>query len=216
MSAVRTAPIAKATSRSPNAANALIHLYRAEMGRMTAYRARLDTTTNWAITSSAAVATFALGRTEVSHAAFLFAMLLIYFFLLLEARRFRHYEASRTRVQLIERCFYPGLLADDVETSETDSLLNLLRNLTPPLSRLDAIGWRLRRNYLGLYCIVLLTWLAKLDMAGPIVDPLNFIARAQVGTVPGWLVFALVAAFYAGLTFLALSARRRYPLCEDW
>ena len=33
-------------SYSGNQANALIHLYRAEVGKMTAYRQRLDMTTN--------------------------------------------------------------------------------------------------------------------------------------------------------------------------
>ena len=48
---------------------AVVHLYRAEVGRMTAYRQRLDTTTNWAITSSTLVATFSLGNTAIPHAA---------------------------------------------------------------------------------------------------------------------------------------------------
>ena len=34
-------------SYTTNTANALIHLYRAEVGKMTAYRQRLDMTTNW-------------------------------------------------------------------------------------------------------------------------------------------------------------------------
>src|SRR5215510_3876764 len=48
---------------------ALIHLYRAEVGRMVTYRQRLDTTTNWSITSSALVATFSLGNPMIPHHA---------------------------------------------------------------------------------------------------------------------------------------------------
>ena len=93
------------TSRSVNAVNALIHLYRAEMGRLTTYRVRLDTTTSWAITSSALITTFALGNPQIPHLAFLFLMFVNFFFLHLEARRFRAYEASRHRVHLLERFF---------------------------------------------------------------------------------------------------------------
>ena len=50
-----------AASLSATAANALIHLYRGELGRLTAYRARLDTTTSWAISASALVTTLAFG-----------------------------------------------------------------------------------------------------------------------------------------------------------
>src|SRR5437762_1527330 len=77
------------------ALNAIVHLYRAEVGRMTAYRQRLDTTTNWAITSSALVTTFSLGNPTIPHAAFLFLMFVNGFFLIVEARRFRVYEAGR-------------------------------------------------------------------------------------------------------------------------
>src|SRR5215212_2285673 len=66
--------------------NALIHLYRAEVGRMTTYRQRLDTTTNWSITSSALVATFSLGNAAIPHEAFLFLMVINVFFLMVEAR----------------------------------------------------------------------------------------------------------------------------------
>src|SRR5947209_3302853 len=66
---------AHAATRSAMADTALIHLYRAEIGRLTAYRARLDTTTSWAITTSALVATFTLGNPQNPPAAFLVLML---------------------------------------------------------------------------------------------------------------------------------------------
>lgn len=204
-------------ARSLNAINALIHLYRAEVGRMTAYRTRLDTTTNWAITSSGLVGTFALGRDEVSHAAFLFVMLLDLFFLLIEARRFRHYETSRGRVLLLEQHFYPEVLQEqEDDPTWTEQLLQMLRCPTAPLSLLWAIAWRVRRNYLWIYIIVLLTWLAKLELSGrPSYAPQVLVERAAIGTLPGWLVWLGVAIFYVVLVFLAASARRRYPSCED-
>ena len=202
---------------SVNQVNALIHLYRAEVGRMTAYRARLDTTTNWAITTSGLVGTFALGNPEVSHAAFLFLMLLVYFFLMLEGRRLRHYESSRVRVQLLERTFYPEMLGREVEPGWVDRVLGLYHQPIAPVGRYDAIGWRLRRNYLWIFLIILFTWVAKLDVSGGwTMDAAELISRAAVGSVPGWLVCGLVAAFYALLAFLTARAHRHYPFCEDW
>src|SRR5919199_4254784 len=99
---------------STNALNALIHLYRAEVGRMTTYRQRLDTTTNWAITSSALVTTFSMGNPLIPHAAFLFLMFVDLFFLSVEARRFQVYEAARYRVLLLERYFFPEVLGHPV------------------------------------------------------------------------------------------------------
>lgn len=74
------APGLRDVSYSTNAANALIHLYRAEVGKMTAYRQRLDMTTNWSVVTTAGLASFALGDPNNSHATFLFAMFMNYFF----------------------------------------------------------------------------------------------------------------------------------------
>ena len=70
-----TSSPAAPVARSSNADNALIHLYRAEASGMTSSRQRLDTTTSWAITSSALVTTFSLGNTQISHAAILFLIM---------------------------------------------------------------------------------------------------------------------------------------------
>ncbi len=205
-----------APSRPVNTVNALIHLYRGEMGRLTTYRVRLDTTTSWAITSSALIATFVLGNSQMPHAALLVLMLVIFFFLQIEARRFRAYETSRHRILLLERYFYPEVLGAAVDPRWTEQLLDALRTPGLTVNRLGAIGWRLRRTYLWIYAVVLLSWLGKLHIAGdPILDLSEIPARAAIGTIPGSVVLALVALLYAWLIGVAITARRIYPLGDD-
>jgi uncharacterized membrane protein len=207
---------AVAAERTVNAVNALIHLYRAEVGRLVAYRARLDTTTSWAISSSGLIATFTFGDAKIPHAAFLFLMVLNYFFLQLEARRWRHYEASRQRVQLIEASFYPEVLRGRVDQGWVDALLKDLRTPGLPVSARGALGWRLRRNYLWIFGAVLAAWLLKIDMAaGAGLSPGLFWQQATVGSVPGWLVVAAVVLFYGWLIALAVLAKRNYPKGDD-
>jgi uncharacterized membrane protein len=209
-----SAPIADL--HSPNTVNALIHLYRAEVGKMTAYRVRLDTTTNWAISSSALVSTFALSNPQVPHAAFLFLMALVYFFLHLEARRFRAYEGSRYRVLLMERYFFPAMLSDAVDPHWTRHLLTALDNPGLTVNMIGAIGWRVRRNYFWIYGILLITWLSKVDLSyGPIPDLGAFVQLLEVGSVPGPVVLGLVAAFYLYLLVIGLGAVRVYPLGDE-
>src|SRR5438874_12284093 len=105
----------------------MIHLYRAEVGRMVTYRQRLDTTTNWAITSSALVTTFSLGNPLIPHAAFLFLMFVNVFFLLVEGRRFQAYEAARYRVLLLEHYFYPEVLGQPVARDWRRALIEALQ-----------------------------------------------------------------------------------------
>ena len=134
------APVA----RSSNADNALIHLYRAEASGMTSSRQRLDTTTSWAITSSALVTTFSLGNTQISHAAILFLIFLNFFFLQVEARRFCAYEVGRYRVLLLERWFYAEILGESVDPHWTRALIRALRTHYPRVSFAGALGWPCR------------------------------------------------------------------------
>jgi uncharacterized membrane protein len=208
-------PPTAGAGRSANAINALIHLYRAEVGRMTAYRQRLDTTTNWGVTSSALVTSFALGNAEITHAAFLFLMFINLFFLSVEARRFRVYEAARFRVLVLERYFYPEVLGDAVPPHWVEALLDSLKSpfSYPSVGLLGALGWRLRRNYLWIYLAVLLTWVAKIEINGS-PNP-DFIDGAAIGAIPGIVVWFGVAVFYLALLGVGLLAQRTYPMGSE-
>ncbi len=211
-------PVTSAVVRSTNAVNALIHLYRGEMGRMTEYRARLDTSANWAITTSALATTFALGAEEHSHATLLFVMALLYFFLHLESRRFSSYEASRRRVRQLERSFFPHVLGRTPDERWLEDLLDHLQYPAfPTVPLVTAMSWRLRRIYLWLYAGVLLAWLSKLDLTGVRdVRGLDIVGRAAVGSIPGWLVFSGVAVLYGWLLFLVVRAGREHPLANPY
>ena len=200
---------------SAGALTALVHLYRAEVGRMTAYRQRLDTTTSWAITSSALVTTFSLGNPTIPHEAFIFLMFVNVFFLVVEARRFRVYEAARYRVLLMERYFYPEVLGEVSTRDWRPALIEALRTpySYPPVGMLAAAGWRLRRNYLWIYAAVLLTWIAKLEIAsGGFTD---LVSAAAIGRVPGLVVWVLVVCVYVGLIGIALIANRTYAMGSE-
>ena len=203
--------------RSGHAVTALIHLYRAEASGMTSSRQRMDTTTSWAITSSALVTTFTLGNTQISHAAILFLIFLNFFFLQIEARRFCAYQASRYRVLLLERWFYAEILGERVDPDWIRSLIRSLRTHFPMANLPGAIGWRLRRNYLWMYLTVLLVWVGKLALSGgPIVHlQEDLAARASVGSIPGVLVWVVVALFYAWLIVLAMLAKPLYPMGDE-
>lgn len=202
-----------------NTVNSLIHLYRGELGRMTLYRVRLDTTTNWAIVTNAGVVTFVLGNQALPHAALLFAMLLTLFFLKLEARRFRIYEVSHQRVRLFERGFFSEQLGRRGAPNWREELLKSLEHPENPMSWPSALGWRLRRNYLWLYAALVIAWVGKLVTTSPpssLAAPWEaLVAAAHIGPLPGWAVWASIGVFYLGLLLVALFGSRRYPLEAD-
>jgi uncharacterized membrane protein len=196
-----------------NLVNSLIHLYRGELGRLVSYRARLDTTTNWAVVTTAAMTTFALGNHGVSHVVFLFAMFLNYFFLHIETRRFRLYELSHRRVRLLERYFFGQMLGQETAVDWQQQLWQDLQKPSMPISRLHALGWRIRRNYGWLYAAVLLAWGMKLSSGVSSLQGL--IGAAGIGTVPGFGVILGVILLYLILIVLALYASLNHQLEAD-
>lgn len=182
---------------------------------MVSYRIRLDTTTNWSIVTIAGMTTLAFGNSEIPHSIFLFSMFLTFFFLNLEARRFRVYEISHRRVRMLEKHFYRNML----ETSSSDSWHNdLLRDLEQPASPVSwfhAIGWRIRRNYLWLYSGLLLAWFIKIELSSAGSDPpLRLLSQAAIGPVPGWAVVVFVGSAYLSLILWSL-ATKHHPLEQD-
>jgi uncharacterized membrane protein len=198
-----------------NATNSLIHLYRGELGRMVSYRIRLDTTTNWSIVTIAGITTLAFGNSEIPHSIFLFAMFLTFFFLNLEARRFRVYEISHRRVRLLEKHFYRDMLESPSDNVWHADLLRDLEQPASPVNWFHAIGWRIRRNYLWLYSGLLLAWLIKIELSPAVEHQLvDLLSRAAIGPIPGWCVVGFVGLVYLSLILWAF-ATKDHPLVDD-
>lgn len=206
----------ESTARSAEAATALIHLYRGELGRMTSYRRRCDTTTNWAISFVSAAVGYVLSAADAPHVTAIVAMAMLAFFVSLEADRFRRFEASRHRVRLLERGFFTDTLRCAPEWPWLPALLDHLQNPTSPLDQLTAAGLRLRRTYLWIYVVLFGCWLLKLHLVALAAgDRANLVAAAAVGSLPGSVVMVTVLAFYGWLASAAIRAGRRYTPTDD-
>jgi uncharacterized membrane protein len=81
---------------------AMIHFYRGEVQRSNTWRARLDTTTYWAVLTAAGTLSFAFSSPSNPHFVIPLNSILITIFLLMEARRYRYYEIWSSRVRRIE------------------------------------------------------------------------------------------------------------------
>ena len=144
-------------------------------------------------------------------------MLMNYFFLHLEARRFRTFEISHHRTRIMERFFYPAMLGDKVDPDWHQLLLGELAKPRSPMNRWDSLGWRLRRNYLWIYVGILIAWIAKLDTVRNkevAFTSTTLIDAAHIGSFPGWGVWVLVGMFYLYLLRLTVIASKAYPLEE--
>jgi uncharacterized membrane protein len=129
----------------------MVHFFRAEISRANTWRERLDATTNWAVIATGAVISFAFSTDTIgSHSVIILNTLLITLFLFIEARRYRYYELWSYRVRLMETDFFAAMLVPPFGPSPdwAESLADTLLHPRYPISTLEAVGRRLRRNYL--------------------------------------------------------------------
>lgn len=211
---------------------AMSHFYRGEMSRSISWRERLDATTNWAVVTAAAMMSFSFTNPENTHLIILVTNLTVLAFLLIEARRYRYFEVYRARVRMVEENFLIPLITRNLQSPMVGWRKSLSGDLDSPKFKttvLEAMGFRLRRNYGIIFGFVLGGWLMKLYVHPEIAKDLpTVLDRVAVGSIPAWLVLALGSAFYVALLLLAVKGRHihghdpddevagleRHP--EDW
>ncbi len=144
---------------------AMSHFYRGEIGRIMQWRARLDNTTNWAITTTATIFTVAFSVREVPHIIFIFNLAIVAIMLWIEARRYRFYDAFRARVRMLEAHFLVPVIMHDKHLPQGDWKKLLCEDLLMPsfkISAIEAVGRRLKRNYVFIFIIILAAWITKI------------------------------------------------------
>ena len=186
-------PEAARRMSSAEMTTAMVHFYRGEVQRSNTWRNRLDTTTNWAVLSAGAMLSFAFSSPGSPHFVIPIDSILVAVFLLMEARRYRYYEIWAGRVRVIETGYYAPMLAPDSVPRDKEWASHLASDLLTPhftISVWEAIGRRLRRNYVWIFALLALSWNLKVYLYPlPARNFDEFIERATVGLVPGWIVF---------------------------
>jgi uncharacterized membrane protein len=192
---------------------ALVHYYRAESIRSLAWRERLDRTTNWAVATTAAFLGFVFSHPEITHAAFVFGLAMVYILLFVEARRFRFYDAYEYRVRLLHQNFIAGLLQGRLDQGPRaawrQALADDLLHPQYKIGRLQAIGQRIHANYIYLFGVLLAGWLLKIKLHPQTARSLRqFLDQADIGGLPGWLTLLIMAVFAGHLLVLRHLGRR--------
>ncbi len=182
--------------------SAMIHLFRGEIQRSNTWRTRLDSTTNWAIVATAAAISFAFTEAGGNHIVLILSSLILTILLYIESRRYRYYELWSSRVRLMETDFFATMLVPPFRPSSdwAESLAEILLQPHFTISIFEAVGRRLRRNYIWIFLTLVLSWLAKLWLQP---EPTNslvvFLDRASIASIPGWLVVFLFGGYVGAL-----------------
>ncbi len=200
---------------------AMVHFYRGEVQRSNVWRGRLDTTTNWAVITTGATLSFVFSSTANPHFAIPINSILVSIFLFMEARRYRYYEVWANRVRILETGYFGPMLSHRTMPPDKEWAEHLSADLVSPhftISEWEAVGRRLRANYLWLFILLALSWTLKIYIHPDPIPSVTeaerkvfwdvFFSRAQVGLAPGWLVVLAGTIFNSVLIFVALTTRK--------
>ena len=161
-----------------------------------------------------------LSTSTAHHGVLLFTMLMVLLFLIIEARRYRFFDVYRARVRLVERHFFAPVFSGSKATN-TEWPQALAASLDKPtflISLHVAMSRRLRRNYIWIFVMLLLSWTLKLATpklqvegasGNPVFSVREIVENASLGHLPGWFVVAAVAIFYGWLVYTTFFAHEK-------
>ncbi|MBX3300215.1 MAG: DUF2270 domain-containing protein [Acidobacteria bacterium] len=200
---------------------AMVHFYRGEVQRSNVWRGRLDTTTNWAVITAGATLSFVFSSPDNPHFAIPINTILVSIFLFMEARRYRYYEVWANRVRVLETGYFAPMLSHRTIPPDKEWAEHIAADLVTPhftISELEAVGKRLRANYLWIFVLLGLSWTLKIYIHPspiPAVSEIDrklfwdiFFQRATVGLAPGWLVVTVGVMFNMLIFAVALTTRQ--------
>ncbi len=194
----------------------IAHLYRAEVYRSTAWRSRLDNTTNWSVVTIGVALSLSYSTPGASPLPLILVALLVVVFLLLEARRYRYFNVWRARCRLMETDILAPMLAGEgvVRDGKWNTLLSDdYRQPRFHVSYLLAMGRRIRKNYCYIFLIQAAAYSGKLIIHPTPLTHLNeLFSRAAIGPVSGQAVLVCGVLFHASWMALALLTLRNETL----
>jgi uncharacterized membrane protein len=186
---------------------AIAHLYRGEVYRSTIWRTRLDNTTNWAIVTMGIALSTTFSSPQASPLPLLLVGLLIAVFLGMEARRYRYFNVWRARARWLEMNFYAPIFTGEARDQNWQAIL--ARDYTTPqhhISFFRAAGRRLRRNYVWILAVQVIAYYGKIAIhPTPAATFTEFLDRAAVGPIPGWIVVIIGLIYNFGWIAFALG-----------
>ncbi len=215
----RTTPLTIPQKLLPAEFNmAMVHFYRGEVQRSNVWRSRLDATTNWAVITAGATLSFVFSSPDNPHFAIPINTLLVSIFLFMEARRYRYYEVWANRVRVLETGYFAPMLSHRTIPPDKEWAEHISADLISPrftISELEAVGRRLRSNYLWIFLLLSLCWTLKIYIHPSPIPTISeadkkafwdiFFQRATVGLAPGWFVVLCGVMFNLLILFVAFS-----------
>src|SRR5438132_13923697 len=107
----------------------------------------------------------------------------------IEARRYRFYDAFRARIRMLEAHFLVPMVMENREKLQGEWKKLVCEDLILPcftITKLEAIGRRLKRNYMFIFILIMVAWVTKISLhaTAPITDFVSFYIDLRTGHIP--------------------------------
>jgi len=82
------------------------------------------------------------------------------------------------------------------------------------ITRLEAIGRRLKRNYVFIFILIMVAWVTKIFLHAPTaMDSVPSFYRAlRVGHIPSWLIAFIFVGTLASVIGIAITSAEKQPV----
>ncbi|MDY6788373.1 MAG: DUF2270 domain-containing protein [Candidatus Nanohaloarchaea archaeon] len=178
----------------------LTHMYRGEVQRSNTWRERIDSTTTWAIIVTAGILTWVFSSPQNPHIVTILGGVIVTFFSIIEARRYRYFDIWRTRVRVLEENVIAPSINPEEDGKSSKWRKALAEDLEKPsfkMTNWEAWRRRMKRNYIWIISFLFLSWIIKVLMHPEVSRTFShFVKSASTLGIPGWLVLVLVAVPY--------------------
>lgn len=189
-------------------------LYREEMRRLLWFRGSMDATRNLSVFIVAGMAYVMFGLPETSsHLVAFIGSLTVFALLIFESRTCQFAENSEVRVREIEANYLAPAIDASAHPEEgwENRLAADLANMRPMMSFIEAFAARIYRNYFLIFIALDACWFSKLYLyPHPVASWSEFVHRADLGFVPGWLVLGVVVPVWGSYILLIIWLRGKY------
>ncbi|MCO8245744.1 MULTISPECIES: DUF2270 domain-containing protein [unclassified Haladaptatus] len=184
------------------------HYYRGEVSQMSTRLDRLDLTIDWAIAVIVAMLALSFQSTGSPPYFLLIGMFALMMFLLFDVRRYRTYDATRSRVRMIEENVFANAFdpKGSVHRDWREKLGHDLREPTLKVSLWEALSRRLKHVYFPLETVLVVAWLFRITAFVPKETPVE---TAAVPGISGEFVIVGVLCFYVATALLTFWPTKR-------
>src|SRR5204862_5269241 len=79
------------------------------------------------------------------------------------------------------------------------------------ITKLEAIGRRMKRNYMFIFILILIAWLTKifLHATAPITDVVSFYHALRIGHIPSWFVALIFVSTFVSVISITIYVSKR-------